>query len=178
MDDMRVQRDLEVWKHFADMGGTDKNTMIVAVSWLLGLAAAAIGYTLTHLSESTTVEPMHTVSVLIVSALGLVLSLLAAFVTVLYAGYANRNWAQADMIARKRGWRELLPQGCAGENTERRLLARAAWRLARPCVPDRELAPVFGVFTVLAIIAIVAHAVVLIRTVSFLQALNRFERLI
>lgn len=35
--------DLEVWKHFAAMGGTDKNTMITTVSWLLPIAATAIG---------------------------------------------------------------------------------------------------------------------------------------
>ena len=33
-----AELDLEVWRHFAEMGGQDKNTMITTVSWLLTFA--------------------------------------------------------------------------------------------------------------------------------------------
>jgi hypothetical protein len=160
-------RDLEVWKHFAGMGGTDKNTMILVVSWLLGLAAGAIGYCVNELSDSPSAGLGQPVSVVAVSGLGLILSLLAAYVTLLYGGYANRNWAQADMVARKHGWRDLLPEGCAGEKTRRRWgLAATAWWFARPCDPERTLAPVFWVFSFLSIVSGVAHSIILVRTLN------------
>lgn len=46
-DERKPEYDLELWKHFAGMGGTDKNTMITTVSWLLAFAAAAIWYIVT-----------------------------------------------------------------------------------------------------------------------------------
>jgi MFS family permease len=144
------------------MGGTDKNTMIVTVSWLLGLAAGAIGYVVPHVIGSTAARLENPLRIAAVSALGLLLSLVAAYVALLYAGYANRNWAQADMIARKRGWLDLLPEGCAGETTRRKWVAAAAWRLSRPCDPERKLAPVFFVFSFLAIVSGLAQSFFLV----------------
>ena len=159
---MQEKRDLEVWKHFAAMGGTDKNTMIVAVSWLLGLTAGAIGYRLTQPGSLSAAGPVHPVSSVMVSLLGLVLSGLATYVVLLYAGYANRNWAQADMIARKRAWRDLLPKGGAGETTPRQGLAWVAWRWAREFDPERKLAPVFRVYALLAIVSSLANLFLLV----------------
>ena len=93
------------------MGGTDKNTMVTIVSWLLAFAATAIGYIVTHkdMIGPTAGEISHPLRMMAVSLLGLVVSGIAGYVTLLYGGYANRNWAKADEIADRRGWLDLLP---------------------------------------------------------------------
>ena len=47
-EERSLDHDLQVWKYFAGMGGTDKNTMITTVSWLLAFSATAIGYIVTN----------------------------------------------------------------------------------------------------------------------------------
>jgi hypothetical protein len=163
--------DFESWKHFAGMGGTDKNTIITTVSWLLGLTATAIGYIVTQLISSTPPRLQHPGKMMVVSLLGLVISGLAGYLTLLYGGYANRNWAKADQIARKRGWLDLLPESSSGDTREDgksrpSRLAAIAWRFARPCEPKRELAPVFVVFLFLSILSGLADCVFLIWSCS------------
>jgi hypothetical protein len=149
-------RDLEFWKHFAGMGGTDKNTMITTASWLLAFAATAIGYIVTQMISFNPTRLLCPVTVRVVSLLGLVVSFVAGYVTLLYGGYANRNWAKADELACKHQWRDVLPEyrttgEAIPEENEPTGLAGFAWRRARPCNPKVRLAPVFWVFTLLAI---------------------------
>jgi hypothetical protein len=158
-------QDLELWKHFAGMGGTDKNTMVTIVSWLLAFAAAAIGYIVTDkdLIGYTIPRISHPVRMMTVSSLGLLVSAVAGYVTLLYGGYANRNWAKADDIADRRGWCDLLPGDLGDRNSKKRQkssrLNNVAWHWARPCYPDAELAPVFKVYGLLALLGGVAHGV-------------------
>jgi hypothetical protein len=46
---------------------------------------------------------------LIISMLGISVSISSGYITILYGGYSNRNWQKADDIAENRGWKDLLP---------------------------------------------------------------------
>jgi hypothetical protein len=158
-----LDRDLELWKHFAGMGGTDKNTMITTVSWLLAFAATAIGYIVTgpQMNGSTSPWLSHHGRVTVVSLLGILVSGVAGYLVLLYAGYSNRNWAKADDIARKHQWLDLLPEGPDkmtpehGGKPDR--LAECAWGLARPCLPQTHLARVFAIYSALALFTGLVH---------------------
>jgi hypothetical protein len=156
-------RDLELWKHFAGMGGTDKNTMITTVSWLLAFAATAIGYIFTNsqMIASNTPRVQEPGRMMVVSLLGIFVSVVAGYLAILYGGYSNRNWAKADEIARKRKWLDLLPESPDKMTPERVCkpdrLAAFAWRRARPCYPQTELAPVFKIFSFLALLSGLTH---------------------
>ena len=157
--------DLELWKHFARMGGIDKNTMITTVSWLLALAAAIVAYMATEMTVGARPWLDDAPATMVVSVLGLLISGIAAYVALLYAGYANTNWASADRIARRHGWHELLPDASEGIRTEVEgakpgFLAGRALQIARPCHPH-QIAPVFVVFVMLALLATAANAVFL-----------------
>jgi hypothetical protein len=156
--------ELELWKHFAGMGGADKNTMITTVSWLLAFAATAIGYTVTNIEiiGPTFTRVQHPGRMMVVSLLGIFVSVVAWYLAILYGGYSNRNWAKADEIARKHKWLDLTPEGSpdkmkpeCGSKFER--LAAFAWYRARPCYPQTELAPVFKIFSYLALLSGLAH---------------------
>lgn len=158
--------DLEVWKHFAGVGGTDKNTMITTVSWLLAFAATAIGYIVTNTQMIGITSPriQHPVRMMAVSLLGIFVSVVALYLAILYGGYSNRNWAKADEIARRRKWFDLLPEGSPDKMTPELgckpdRLATFAWQRARPCYPQTELAPVFKIFSFLALLSGLTHGV-------------------
>jgi hypothetical protein len=155
--------DLEIWKHLASSGGTDKNTMITVTMWLLAFSATALGYigteTINSAAPGFVVDPDRMMAV---SLLGLLISLVATYVTLLYGGYSNRNWAKADCIARAHGWRDLLPASSSEEKASRaRTLVRFSWDLARPCNPETTLAPVFVAFAGLAALSAVTHFIFL-----------------
>lgn len=140
---------LELWKYFGSTGTADKNTMVTVVSWLLGLSAAIIGYIVTNLPLST--SPLS--KGMYLALLGVVISGVAAYVSLLYGGYSNWNWALADTIARNMAqrypkWGELLP-----ENSEAALQIRRsgklsfytiAMRLSKRRDPTTKLAPIFS----------------------------------
>jgi hypothetical protein len=160
------EHDLELWKHFAGMGGTDKNTMITTVSWLLAFSAAAIWYVVTDTQMMGPTFPniQHPGRMMAVSLLGVLVSGFAGYLVILYAGYSNRNWAMADKIARRRNWRDLLPEGAPREMTPElgwrpERVATRAWNWARPCYPQTEVAPVFKIFLTLTIVSGIAHSV-------------------
>jgi hypothetical protein len=170
-----AELDLELWKHFAGMGGTDKSTMITTVSWLLGLAAAALSYIATQRICWTTFKLKDDpTEALVVALVGLILAIAAGYLTLLYGGYANRNWAQADRIAGDHKWYDLLPENTSDAS----LLARkpedllssvhwrvnkVAWGFARPCVPGRQLPFVFYFFGFLATLFGLANMAVIVR---------------
>ena len=81
------------------MGAADKNTMFSTVSWLLALSAGGIGYVVTQRVASTWPWLERPGPVIVIASLGIMLSLVAAYVTLLYGGYANQNWDPANAIA-------------------------------------------------------------------------------
>lgn len=150
-------QDLELWKHHASFGGEDKNRMVIVSTWLLGGSAAILWYIWTKLICFDPLgfeEPLRAMGATI---LGLLLSALAAYVTLVYGGYSNRNWEKAEQIAYRRGWNDLLPTQTDTPSTGLNEIAR---KWARPCKPESELAPIFIVFFVSAGLLFVVHCIV------------------
>ena len=83
---------LEVWKHYGGVGGADKDRMVQIVTWLLGFSAAIIGF----YASGELSRPLGTSLLFVIGAL---ISLLSAYVALLYGSYASWNWSIADRIA-------------------------------------------------------------------------------
>lgn len=145
---------LEVWKHYDSSGGGDKNTMVKVVTWLLAFSTAA-------LSAYATGKFTKAPSDMIVLGLSGLLALLAAFVAVIYGAYAAWNWAIADQIARKWGWKEEQPPPDIESQ-------RAKWgsplRFAGPC--QGKVAPIFKIFCLVSLVVAGADALLIFLTLA------------
>ena len=143
----------EAWKHCGAVGGADKDKMIQIVTWLLGFSAIIIGFHATGDLEHPRVAAIF----------GILVSLAAAYVALLYGAYAAWNWALADEIAETYHWQELLPDHEPVDiraSGLQRLLVR--W-LARPC--KGKIAPVFWAFLGFSLASAVIHSYLLCRAV-------------
>ncbi|MFX0202763.1 MAG: hypothetical protein ACFFCW_42205 [Candidatus Hodarchaeota archaeon] len=157
--------DLELWQHHASFGGEDKNRMVSIATWFLGASAAMLWYIWTSLICPNPLgikEPLITLGV---ATLGMGVSALAGYISLLYGGYSNQNWEKADQIATSRGWKDLLPLDHEAQGHGLNAIAK---RLARPCKPQVELAPVFVVFLVLAAFSLAAHLTILSLSIAVL----------
>lgn len=163
---------MELWKYFGGVGAADKNTMVTVESLLLGFSAALIGYVVAKLlclNPLSVIEPFEGISV---ALLGIVISGVAGYVSLLYAGYSNWNWAQADSIARDQAtrhpaWVQFLPEKADAVLERWKLekpsfLCAVALRLGKPCYPTKQLAPIFWVYGWLALGAMVFHLSILL----------------
>lgn len=162
-------QDLELWKHHANFGGEDKNRMVTIATWLLGGSAAILMYVLDKQidpSQLTLIKPLVT---FFVATLGIVISGVAGYVSLLYGGYANRNWGKADQIAASRKWKDLLP---TDEDPSGHGLNTMAMRLAKPCKPQEELAPVFKWFFAFAVSALALHLAVFIWSLATIMKMS------
>ncbi len=164
-----AEQDLELWKHHATFGGEDKNRMVTIASWFLGASAAIVWFILTHPIDGNAFL-FGKWGRAFVSVIGIVASIVAGYISLLYGGYANRNWEIADAIARSCGWTDLLPSGAklpsnygAAIKLPRKQgrLNAIAKRWAQPCDPEQKLAQVFCVYLLLAALSLVAHLAVL-----------------
>jgi hypothetical protein len=144
-DQRTPDQDLELWKHYSSFGGQDKNTMVTIDSWLLGGSVAMLAYLWNELIPpkdldiGSILDISLPVRALGIAALGAGVSTLALYISLLYGGYANRNWEKAGRIAEKR-WKDLLP---SHEKSPGHSLKAIAKRWARDCEPEKMLAPVF-----------------------------------
>lgn len=195
-----AEDDLELWKHYASFGGEDKNRMVLIASWLLGFSAVILGQLEKHLASARQLSLMAPELGVLHSLSGMAISFAAGYVALLYGGYSNRNWKKADEIAFSRSWDDLLPpqpmpkqsraersrrhaqtinnangpqEGPDQPLSYRGRLNNKAYRLARPCDPKQELAPVFEVFLTLAVVFFTLHVAVLIWSVITLMVYNR-----
>lgn len=219
---------LELWKYFGGVGAADKNTMVTVETLLLTLSSTALGYLITQIFCFNPFSVTKPYQGLGVAVLGLAISLVAAFLAVLYGGYSNWNWGMADFIARTQRdeiartqtswiaptrlrdtatppikWEALLPEKAdtwetlppreADTFVERkpdpnawfhlpkealtfieRMTDPNAWfhkeamEWGRPCEPTRRLAPIFTVFTIVALLAAFLHAGVAVLSACFL----------
>jgi hypothetical protein len=166
--DLRPDQILEIWKHFAQTGGADKERMVTIATWLLSLSATAIGYAATHFIESPwplEVKASKEAAAAALAVLGLFVSVVCTIIVLLYAGYTTWNWAKADELARKYRLNELLPEECKAEHASPKRHNRVVFRvitcLARPRDPRSHLAPVFWIFLILAFISLLVHAYLL-----------------
>jgi hypothetical protein len=145
----------EVWKYYGGIGGADKDRMIQIVSWLLGFSAAIVG----AYASGKLLEPLAKVLLIVV---GILISLLAMFVALMYGGYALWNWSIADQIARTYKWTEQKPDYDPFEGTNISWTATFPLILARPCT--NTIAPVFWAFFGISLGSLIIHVVLLICT--------------
>lgn len=164
---------IELWRHFAGTGASDKNTMVTVASWLLAFSATIIGYIVTQLFKGDSFDFIQPWKAFSLAVLGAVISFVAGYVVLLYAGYANRNWARADDIALKCGWGELLPDNSkAGQEPDKAFgLPRFAVGWSKDSDPQRQLAPVFWLFAWLSLFVLIVHLIFFIK--SLCQILSR-----
>jgi hypothetical protein len=125
--------DLELWTHYSSFGGQDKNTMVTIASWLLGGSAVMLTYIWNNLiSPNSDIKSIWYISqpvkALGFAILGMCVSILAAYISLLYGGYANWNWEKAKRIAENREWKDLLP---SHEKSLEHSLNAAATRLLK-----------------------------------------------
>ncbi|MHA7291354.1 hypothetical protein ACX80V_17160 [Arthrobacter sp. MDT3-24] len=158
---------LELWKHYAAFGGEDKNRMVTIASYILGVSAAVLGVIVSLLKDDEWITFKQPQQAVMFSALGIIISGIAAYTVLLYAGYSNQNWQKADDIARDRGWSDLLPQP-SQDTVGLRPLVRIGNRLAEPCEPRSNIAPVFRVFAALSILFFLMHLIIIIRSISLI----------
>jgi hypothetical protein len=168
---------LDLWKYFGGVGAADKNTMVTVETLLLGISTALIGYAATHLMSFNPLAVSQPFQGFSVALLGVAVSGASVFVALLYAGYSNWNWAQADAIARNLAnsdskWAKLLPENADAVRKEWRKsdgkpspLCTAALALGRPCYPTRRIAPIFTLYVCMAIAATIIHVLILILSV-------------
>jgi hypothetical protein len=172
---------IELWKYFGGVGAADKNTMVTVESLLLGFSAAIVGYVGTNLLCFRLFGIADPYRAICIALLGIVISCVAGYVSLLYGGYSNRNWAQADAIARNRAarypkWAELLlrenskPSVEEGTTGKPSWFAATAWRFGRSCDPLTQLAPIFCLYAWLALSAGLFHLWVLFVSVRALSS--------
>lgn len=166
---------MELWTYFGGVGATDKNTMVTVGSWLLGFSASIAGYLVVNVISIHPLFVKEPYQGIFLALLGLIISWVAVYVSLLYGGYTNWNWAKADAIARDQTtrypkWKELLPENSKAvvsrEPTPKLsfFCARAA-RFGQPCDPTTELAPVFSLYAWLALCAALFHGLTLLLSV-------------
>lgn len=156
---------IQAWQYLESVGGSDKDRMVTASTWLLAFSGAIIGYSVTEGFGSN-----KYMSVLVLGILGVFVSVLAACVTLTYGGYANRNWARAHILAQQKGWNDLAPllRSRAGlELEEQRKTRRSIWplnwaeELSRPEDPLSRLAPIFHWFFWFAVSSAGTHLAII-----------------
>ncbi|HEV8507978.1 MAG TPA: hypothetical protein VGQ53_21395 [Chitinophagaceae bacterium] len=146
--DPAEKNDLEVWKHFGSTGGSDKNSMIQIVTWLLSLSTAIIGLYATNKFGNRS-------AINILFIVGALVSALAAYIALLYGAYSLRNWAIADRIAEQNHWEKQLPGYNPFEEVKLGRWTKRVSRLGKPC--KDEVALVFWIFFGVCIISMLAH---------------------
>jgi hypothetical protein len=160
---------IDLWKAYAGTGGADKNWMINICNWLLGFSIAVIGFAFAQGIHTKLVsEP---IAYAILAFFGFMLSIVSAFVTLIYGGYANWNWAKADQIARVYKWKILDPYDDPWTDERKKLgsslFARLSRRLIAPADSYGRLAPIFIIYLTLSLLSAGVHIIIMI--VALLQ---------
>lgn len=94
---------LELWKYFQDKATSVKGTMFNTITWIVGFAAALLGFLFTKLTdfESANAEITLPKLMILVSMAGLVICLYAFFVLSESAKHIRNNWHYADCCLKK-----------------------------------------------------------------------------
>jgi hypothetical protein len=159
---------LDLWKHFAQTGGNDKDRMINICSWLLAFSVALAGLTFVQEVHPHLLSKRWTFVALAV--FGFLTSLASALVALIYGGYANWNWAKADQIARLNEWKVLDPKNDPWTDEQKAssagVLARCSRWLARPRETYSSLAPVVVFYIVLSLVLAASHVAIMMLACS------------
>ena len=135
-----------VWKHYGETAGADKNWMIQIVTWLVGFSSATVMFKPSEISKFTAV---------VLTVLGMLFSFLAGFTALLYGGYATRNWAKANRIAKEHKWPELRENYDPFTDHKIPRSSVIPLRLARPC--GNGIALVFWIYFLISILSFSVH---------------------
>lgn len=141
---------LEVWKYYGGVGGADKDTMIKIVTWLLGFSTVIIGVYSTDGNSFAKV---------LLTMVGILVSILAAFTAILYGAYATWNWSIADRIAEAYDWKEQKPDFEPFPKSR----SSPPLMLAKPC--QNKIAPVFWVFFYISMVSLGIHFLLLFHSI-------------
>ena len=114
------------------------------MTWLLGFSAAIIGFQ----AKGELKDPRITI-------FGILVSLVAAYVSLLYGAYAAWNWATADDISKAYEWKELRPDYHPTSTSKAGWQGSLARGLAGPC--EGKIAPVFWTFWVFSLVSAAIH---------------------
>jgi hypothetical protein len=155
---------IDVWEHFAQTGGNDKDRMVNICSWLLAFSVALASLAFVQEVHPHLLSKRWTFTVLAV--FGLLTSLTSGLVALIYGGYANWNWAKADQIARVNGCGLLNPSNDPWTEEQKAIsgsvFARWARCLARPTETYSSLAPVFVFYIGLSLVLAASHIAIMI----------------
>jgi hypothetical protein len=145
----------EAWRHHAGAGGDDKDRMVKISSLLLGFSTGIVTLMFNSAVKSDVLcEPR---TAIYLSSFGFIISFISAVLTLLYGGYANRNWAKADQIAEDRKWFRLYPSDSPiPDLRDHNFLIRFALCESKPR-RRTQLAPIFWWFFGLSLISVFAH---------------------
>jgi hypothetical protein len=121
--------------------------MVQIATVLLGLSAAIVAFVLREPVESGRFVDAFAAGYL--SAVGIMVSGACVLITLVYGGYANRNWAKADQLAQDYGWRRLDPEDSPfpprdEEPGQASWLVAWALRQSEPRPTHKKLAPCSG----------------------------------
>jgi hypothetical protein len=145
----------KAWEHFSSTGGTDKNTMVTVVSWLLGFSSVIVGYMVKEQFKPDSLVLRQPLPTLFLAGIGFVISIVATFVALLYGGYAKRNWGRADEIAKARGWHDLLHEPARHHGHKDRA---------------KHIAPIFVIFAGVALMSAMVHFSILLWSIILLRS--------
>ena len=160
-DRMNHEIAFEAWKHFANIGGGDKDRMITISTWLLGFSAGIVVFSFSE-KLNTTTAPLVPILLPIV---GLIISFISGIISLMYGGYANWNWAKADQIANDYKWIRLDPRNSPPnmkETSKKFSLVGLALRLSSSKLPHEKLAPIFYWFLGVSFLSFCVHFIILI----------------
>jgi hypothetical protein len=88
---------IALWRFFEERGAKDKDHMMTSVTWLLAFAAVIIGFIV---KEHFRYQPSFCIkdpgAIIIFSAVGLFVCILAIYLVLEFARHARRNFIKAD----------------------------------------------------------------------------------
>jgi hypothetical protein len=97
--DLLLSDKVELWTHFQQQGGDDKNKMIATVSWLLGLVVALLAISVGELVEGK--DPPRPLVALLLSLLGLLLCVTAVTLIRTFFEHALLRYQAAERIEKE-----------------------------------------------------------------------------
>ena len=93
----------DLWKYFQAQAELLKANMFQSVTWIIGFAAAVLGFILAEFVdfEGSGIAVVNRVVAILFCVVGLVLCLYALFLLSEFAGHINRNWERSDRCLKR-----------------------------------------------------------------------------
>ncbi len=96
---------LDLWKHFKDRADDLKGSMFQSVTWVVGFAAAVLGFCFTKFVDfqGTTICIKQPNLAVLFCVVGLVLCLYAIFLLIEFASHVRGIWRQVEVCEKQIG---------------------------------------------------------------------------